>query len=393
MLDAMTNQNTSDAGRPIRLGALAPLSRPGFLEAGRHLRAGIELAVEETNAAGGIDGRPLELALRDTAGSPERAAAAVRDFAAEDAVAVVGEYHSVVAHAAAGAALEARIPFVCSSAVLDAVVDSPTDLVARVAPAQSYCWRVYADYLVSAGYRHVALVVQPDRYWSAGARAAPGLAGRAGGGVTEIDHATMLGTPMVEAMSARARATPSTRSCSWSVTRSRRSRWSRPYGRSPAWRACGSEIRPAARSSPSGRRCSAKTARTSPSCDTCPHSSTPWEPRVTERLTRIIGQSPSFVALEGYDSVRVVAEALRIGGPDRPSVIEALGALRVAGTRGEIGFSRCSGRASSSGPGRPCRSRPGATHDGPARSTPQQVDVLQPAEPARRGQACRLGNG
>lgn len=45
-LDGMTNHATAGGRRPIRLGALAPLSRPGFCEAGRHLRAGVELAVE-----------------------------------------------------------------------------------------------------------------------------------------------------------------------------------------------------------------------------------------------------------------------------------------------------------------------------------------------------------
>ena len=56
----------------IRLGALAPLTRPGFLEAGRHLRAGVEHAVDEINQAGGVGGSPLELLLRDTAGSRSR---------------------------------------------------------------------------------------------------------------------------------------------------------------------------------------------------------------------------------------------------------------------------------------------------------------------------------
>ena len=41
----------------FRIGALAPLTTPGWVEAGRHLLAGLELAVEHVNAAGG---RPLE---------------------------------------------------------------------------------------------------------------------------------------------------------------------------------------------------------------------------------------------------------------------------------------------------------------------------------------------
>lgn len=38
-------------GSSIRIGALAPLTRPGWVEAGRHLLAGFELAVREVNGA------------------------------------------------------------------------------------------------------------------------------------------------------------------------------------------------------------------------------------------------------------------------------------------------------------------------------------------------------
>jgi len=57
----------------IQVGALVPLTRPGWVEAGRHLLAGLELAAGEVNAAGGIAGRPLELVIRDTAADPRKA--------------------------------------------------------------------------------------------------------------------------------------------------------------------------------------------------------------------------------------------------------------------------------------------------------------------------------
>jgi ABC-type branched-subunit amino acid transport system substrate-binding protein len=63
----------------VRIGALAPLTRPGWVEAGQHLLAGLDLAVREVNDAGGIVGRPLELVVRDTAADPQRAAASLSD--------------------------------------------------------------------------------------------------------------------------------------------------------------------------------------------------------------------------------------------------------------------------------------------------------------------------
>jgi ABC-type branched-subunit amino acid transport system substrate-binding protein len=325
---------------PIRLGALAPLGRPGFLEAGRHLRAGVELAVNEINRAGGINGRSLELRLRDTAGDPQRAAAAVCDFAAEDAVAVVGEYHSVVAYAAANAAVNAQLPFVCSSAVLDVLVDTPTEIVARVAPAQSYCWRIYADYLASAGHRHVALVVQPDRYWSSGAQLLQTSLSERGVPVTQIDPATLASTPLADAIAAVPGADALLLLVAYpepavSIVKAVREdtrlaglRIGDPAGRAecPEWLKLlgehGTDI---------------------PFLRYLPAQLGPLGTQVAEKLTRVLGESPSFVALEGYDSVQVVAEALRIGGPDRRGVLEALSELQISATRGTISFTRDAG--------------------------------------------------
>src|SRR5262249_26643950 len=122
----------------VRIGVLVPLTRPGWVEAGLHLLAGLELAVCEVNDAGGIVGRPLELVVRDTAGDPQRAAAAVDELARLGVAALAGEYHSVVARVAAARADALGLPFLCSSAVLDALTEQPTKWVARLAPAQSH---------------------------------------------------------------------------------------------------------------------------------------------------------------------------------------------------------------------------------------------------------------
>jgi ABC-type branched-subunit amino acid transport system substrate-binding protein len=82
--------------------------------------------------------------------------------------AVVGEYHSVVARAAAARADALGLPFLCSSAVLDALTEQPTDRVARIAPAQSHGWRIYADFLRRAGHTRVAVAAASGVYWASG---------------------------------------------------------------------------------------------------------------------------------------------------------------------------------------------------------------------------------
>src|ERR671919_923804 len=91
-------------GSSVQIGALVPLTRPGWVEAGRHLLAGLELGVRDVNDAGGIAGRPLELVVRDTAADPQRAAAAVDELARLGVAALAGEDHSLLARAAAARA-------------------------------------------------------------------------------------------------------------------------------------------------------------------------------------------------------------------------------------------------------------------------------------------------
>src|SRR5882757_7109574 len=152
-------------GSSVQIGALVPLTRPGWVEAGQHLLAGLELAVREVNDAGGIGGRSLELVVRDTAADPTKAATAVDELARLGVAALVGEYHSVVARAAAARADALGLPFLCSSAVLDALTEQPTNWVARLAPAQSRGWQVYADFLLDAGHRRIAVAAASSVYW------------------------------------------------------------------------------------------------------------------------------------------------------------------------------------------------------------------------------------
>ncbi len=155
-------------GNLIRVGALVPMTSPGWVEAGEHLLAGLELGVRWINDRRGPHDAPVELVVRDTAGDPVRAVKIVNELAAAGVTALAGEYHSVVASAVAERAAKLTLPFLCSSAVLDNLTEMPTSTVARIAPAQSRSWRVYADYLLQAGHRRIAVARQPSIYWEAG---------------------------------------------------------------------------------------------------------------------------------------------------------------------------------------------------------------------------------
>ena len=326
-------------GSSVRIGALAPLTPPGWVEAGRHLLAGLELAVRDVNDAGGIGGTPLELVVRDTAADPERAAAAVGELAQLGVAALAGEYHSVVARAAAARADALGLPFLCSSAVLDALTEQPTDWVARVAPAQSRGWRIYADFLLGAGHRRIAVAAQPSVYWAAGTGILRDHLAPRGGTVIELDLSALAPAAVCDALVDR-RATallllaghpePAV-----SIVRSVRR----------DARLAGLMI-----GAPAGQPEFATWAAllgtdgaAIPFLRYLPERLSPLGARVGAALRERLAGAPSFVAFEGYDTIAVLAAVLRAYGADRADIAAAWPSVAVDGTRGRIRFSRAPG--------------------------------------------------
>jgi branched-chain amino acid transport system substrate-binding protein len=84
--------------RPVLFGAAGPWTQ-GY---GAMNKRGMDLAIAELNAEGGIDGRPVQLVARDDEGSGAKAAAIAQDFVADpEIVAVVGHVNSGAMVAAA----------------------------------------------------------------------------------------------------------------------------------------------------------------------------------------------------------------------------------------------------------------------------------------------------
>jgi ABC-type branched-subunit amino acid transport system substrate-binding protein len=323
----------------VQVGALVPLTRPGWVEAGRHLLAGLELAVDEVNDAGGIGGRPLELVIRDTAADPQRATAAVDELARLGVAALAGEYHSVVARAAAARADALGLPFLCSSAVLDALTDEPTPWVARLAPAQSHGWQLYADFLLGAGHTRIAVAAEPSLYWASGARILRDYLAPRGGSVIELDAralapAAVCGELAGNGATALLLLTGFPEPAVSIVKAVRRDQ-----------RVAGIMM-----GAPAGQPEFAEwltllgdDGAAVPFLRYLPERLSAPGMRVETALRERLAEAPSFVAFEGYDTVTVLAELLRAHGPDRVRLAESWPRVAVAGTRGPIKFSRTPG--------------------------------------------------
>ena len=109
------------AAQPIRIGELNSYKVfPAFLEP---YKKGMELAVEEINAAGGVLGRKLELVTRDDGGTPGDAVRVAEELLSrEKAHLLMGTFASHVGLAVANLANQRKVLFVASEPLTDKMV-------------------------------------------------------------------------------------------------------------------------------------------------------------------------------------------------------------------------------------------------------------------------------
>lgn len=90
-----------------------------------NLYQGVQVAVDQINAKGGIDGRLVELVVRDTEQNPTRGISIIRDFSQKEKVlAAIGGFHSTVMLAQSPIIMEEKFPFMVATSNVPASVES-----------------------------------------------------------------------------------------------------------------------------------------------------------------------------------------------------------------------------------------------------------------------------
>jgi branched-chain amino acid transport system substrate-binding protein len=109
------------SAQPIKIGELNSYKTfPAFLEP---YKKGMELAVGEINASGGVLGRPLELVVRDDTGNPGDAVRVAEELITREKVdMLMGTFSSAVGLAVADLARQRKILFLASEPLTDKIV-------------------------------------------------------------------------------------------------------------------------------------------------------------------------------------------------------------------------------------------------------------------------------
>src|SRR5690606_6841701 len=123
---------------PIRIGCMLPLSGNGSIE-GNQVFKGVKFAVAEANAAGGVLGRKIELAVEDDESNTSKGVLAVRKLIEQEKVPlIIGTYASAVVVASMKVAKELKVPMLTGGSTGAIATDANT-------PGDPWFFRFFAD--------------------------------------------------------------------------------------------------------------------------------------------------------------------------------------------------------------------------------------------------------
>jgi branched-chain amino acid transport system substrate-binding protein len=160
--EAGTDRGT---GEPLRIGMLTSLTG-NFTPWGVQVRDGMQLAVNEVNQAGGVDGRRLELVVADDQSKAEEGARAIERLIERDGVVAVGGIiSSDVGLATARIAEQSKVPLFLVKAGAGAILNPASRYTFRTClPAAPMVAGPVLQYVQSKGLKRVGAIVA-DYAW------------------------------------------------------------------------------------------------------------------------------------------------------------------------------------------------------------------------------------
>jgi branched-chain amino acid transport system substrate-binding protein len=151
----------------IKVGEFASMTG-GSASFGQMAHRGTELAIEETNAAGGVLGKKLQLIMEDDQSLAGQPATIVQKLITQDGVvAVLGEVASSKSLEAAPICQQKKIPMI-SPASTNPKVTEVGDYIFRVCFIDPFQGTVMAKFALSKGWKRVAVLTDVKQDYSVG---------------------------------------------------------------------------------------------------------------------------------------------------------------------------------------------------------------------------------
>lgn len=160
-----TTPPRSNVDGVLRIGTLLPASGTGAA-LGPPLLAGVRLAVQQINAAGGVNGKPVVLVTADETGDPQMAALALEQLVTRDDVdVIIGPVSTRVTLSLLGPITTARVVACSPTSTATTLSDFPDDgYFFRTSPPDSLQARALGRAIAETGGRSAAILYVDDDY-------------------------------------------------------------------------------------------------------------------------------------------------------------------------------------------------------------------------------------
>ncbi len=157
-------QPTPTFNGTIKVGVAAPYTGD-TADGGIQIWQGAELAADETNAAGGIMGKKIEIVPADDGASPQKAASTANSLVAQGVVAVVGHKDSGVSIPASAVYHAAGIVEITPTSSNPTLTAQGFDTVFRVCPVDTTQGPLLAEFLIQKlGMTKIAVIYANTAY-------------------------------------------------------------------------------------------------------------------------------------------------------------------------------------------------------------------------------------
>jgi branched-chain amino acid transport system substrate-binding protein len=131
------------------------------------------MALEEINAAGGVNGKQIELIIEDTTGKPDVGRSAIEKLISQDNVVVVGGgYSSSVTWATSAVAQQHKVPFLVNTGSADRITERGWNYIFRLNSPVSEYPKAFGSFLkkVATDVRTVAILHENSSFGRSGTK-------------------------------------------------------------------------------------------------------------------------------------------------------------------------------------------------------------------------------
>jgi len=171
LLCLVSSYSNLRADDKVKVGIVLPLTGK-LAKFGEIEKKSFEMALDEINAAGGINGKEIKLIIEDTMGKPDVGRSCVEKLIANDKVLVLGGgYSSSVTWASVAVAQQHKVPFLVNTGSADKITEKRWNYIFRLNPPVSEYPGALIGFLNEIGdIKSVAILHENSLFGQSGAK-------------------------------------------------------------------------------------------------------------------------------------------------------------------------------------------------------------------------------